>query len=88
MKVKVQSTFGNMIIFARLVETLQKALFLLQKAFPENNFIVLEIDGVLLKITNDISVSELKEQYDQRTALLLEGKRRVLNEYYKREELL
>lgn len=88
MKVKVWNTFGNMIIFARLIETLQKTLILLKKSFPENNFIILEIDGVLLKVTNDISVDELKEQYDQRAALLLKGEHRVLKEYYKREGLL
>jgi len=88
MKVKVWNTFRNMIIFARLVETLQKTLILLEKAFSENNFIILEIDGVLLKITNNISVDELKEQYDQRMALLLRGEHRALKEYYKREGLL
>jgi hypothetical protein len=77
-----------MIIFSRLVETLQKALSILEKIFPETTFWILEIDGILLKITNDISVNELKEQYDQRIALHLEGEHRALKKYYRREGLL
>lgn len=70
------------------METLQKTLSLIEKFYPDTKFYILQIDGVILKITKDISVGELKEQYDQRTALLLEGEHRALKEYYRKEGLL
>ncbi len=49
----------------------------------EIEFIVLEIDGVKLKIEENSSIEDLMEELDQRKTLLAEGKELLLNQYYR-----
>ncbi|MFA5934456.1 MAG: hypothetical protein WC827_01030 [Candidatus Paceibacterota bacterium] len=84
-RLTAESRFQDMTIFSKMIETLKKSITLTSKLFPGFSFIILKIDGVRLRVQEDSLIGDLKEQLDERIALLADGHERVLNEHYKRE---
>lgn len=82
-RVTALSTFENMVIFSKEIELLKRTIVLLKGSCCGFTFIVLEIDGVKLKVEENSSIEDLMEELDERKTLLAKGKESLLNQYYR-----
>jgi hypothetical protein len=84
----VESSFGGMIHFSRLIEAMQKSIRLVKGFFPGFTFIILKMEGIRLKVEENSSIEDLREQLKERADLLTAGSSKVLKEHYRDEGIL
>jgi len=84
----VESNFNGMAHFLLLIETLKGSIKFIKKSFPDFTFIVLQTEGIRLKVEEDSSIENLREQITERNTFLVEGNHKALIRIYRDEGIL
>ena len=87
-KITARATYNNEATFSKIIETLKVTVSNIQKSFPTITFVVLEIDDIRLKIEVNSDIETLREQYEGRMFLLMNGRQQELDRQYRFDGIL
>lgn len=81
----IEGIFEDIDVSSKLITTVHKALVICDNFLPDLDFIILKINGIMLRVDKDSHVNDLKDELKKRIELLEEGRHRTLQKYYNRE---
>jgi hypothetical protein len=87
-EIVIKAKYNNEVVFSQMIETIKNMLLIIQASFSLMTFIVLEIDGIRLKIEVNSDIHTLHEQYEERMFLFQEGRQQQLNAQYRSDGIL